>query len=203
MLYPSYKYGIQKYTYYTKKVKEFISFYSDSAGGKFTGDTMRDFITAVFKDRERMNVPEFIKTFTNAFKNPPFDINKHTLPFLFDTFNLNLQKVGAAIVNKDIVDLDSVSNELLELFKKHNTLSVLFREIIGTTHETSYVDISESETDFSQIVIPFSQIFKIYKSIDVYSGKEKIPFTERDPENRMILRQDFASYIKAKHYQEK
>ena len=81
-------------------------------------------------------------------------------------------------------------------------LERLFREIIGTTHETSYVDISESETDFSQIVIPFSKIFKTYKPIDVYSGKEKIPFNERDPEYRMILRQEFSSYIKVDHYQE-
>lgn len=81
-------------------------------------------------------------------------------------------------------------------------LEKLFQEIIETTHETSQVDISERDTDFSQIVIPFSKVFKAYKPIDVYSGKEKIPFNERDPEYRMILRQEFASYIKVDHYQE-
>ena len=81
-------------------------------------------------------------------------------------------------------------------------LEKLFQEIKETTHETLHVDILKRDKYYSQIIIPFSQIFKTYKPIDFYSGKEKIPFNERDPEYRMILRQEFASYIKVDHYQE-
>ena len=55
--------------------------------------------------------------------------------------------------------------------------------LIGT-HTTESFDISE-------IIIPFSRIFNKYKSIDIYSGMEKIPFKERDSEYRTILRQEF------------
>jgi len=81
-------------------------------------------------------------------------------------------------------------------------LEGLYQEILETSHENSKEVISENDIDYSELVIPFSQIYKTYKPIDVYSGKEKIPFSQRDPEYRMILRQEFASYIKVDHYQE-
>ncbi|MFW9897273.1 MAG: hypothetical protein ACFFD7_15830 [Candidatus Thorarchaeota archaeon] len=54
------------------------------------------------------------------------------------------------------------------------------------------IDVKE-KFDISRIVIPFSKIFKSNKQIDVYSGKEKIPFQERDREYKMILKQEFAN----------
>ena len=69
---------------------------------------------------------------------------------------------------------------------------MMFQEII----ESSNKNISEREIDISQLVIPFSKVFKSYKTKYIYSGSEKIPFKERDPEYRMILRQEFSNYIK-------
>jgi len=37
-------------------------------------------------------------------------------------------------------------------------------------------------------------MFKSYKPRDVYSGNENIPFKDRDPEFRMILRQEFSKF---------
>ena len=52
---------------------------------------------------------------------------------------------------------------------------------------------SEQDMDISHLVIPFSKLCRNYESPDIYSGKEKIPFKERDPEYKMILRQEFAN----------
>ena len=49
--------------------------------------------------------------------------------------------------------------------------------------------------DISKIVIPFSRLFSKYESSDIYSGAEKIPFKERNPEYKMILRQEFANTL--------
>jgi len=59
----------------------------------------------------------------------------------------------------------------------------------------SYMEISKLNFNISEIVIPFSKLFKNYKSPDIYSGVEKIPFKERDPEFKTILRQEFANFI--------
>ncbi|MHA2181228.1 MAG: hypothetical protein ACXAAH_07375 [Promethearchaeota archaeon] len=52
------------------------------------------------------------------------------------------------------------------------------------------------ETKISDLVIPFNKIFKKSNQIDIYSGTEKIPFRERDLEYKLILKQEFASYLK-------
>ena len=57
-------------------------------------------------------------------------------------------------------------------------------------------NLIERELDMSRIVIPFSKVFKSFKQPDIYSGDEKIPFKERDPEYRMILRQEFTNILK-------
>ena len=72
---------------------------------------------------------------------------------------------------------------------KINNLPYWFR------HEI-YEMPSEREHDFSRAIIPFSKIFKSYKPSDIYSGREKIPFSERDPEYKMILRQEFSNLLK-------
>ncbi len=53
--------------------------------------------------------------------------------------------------------------------------------------------VSES-CNISELVIPFSQLFKKYKSMEIYSGNERIPFRERDPEYKMILQQEFIEF---------
>lgn len=77
-------------------------------------------------------------------------------------------------------------------------LEKLFQEILETQHENLNADISKKDMDYSKIVIPFSKVFKTYKPRDVYLGNEKIPFIERDPEYRMILRQEFKKLKKKK-----
>jgi len=59
-----------------------------------------------------------------------------------------------------------------------------------------YQMISEEDIDISKLVIPFSKLNRSHKIPDVYSGREKIPFKERDPEYKMILRQEFANTLK-------
>jgi len=49
--------------------------------------------------------------------------------------------------------------------------------------------------NISEIIIPFSVLFRKCESSDIHSGKEKIPFKERDPEYKMILRQEFANTL--------
>ncbi|MHA1884444.1 MAG: hypothetical protein ACXAAI_12480 [Promethearchaeota archaeon] len=59
-----------------------------------------------------------------------------------------------------------------------------------------YEESPEREFDFSRAIIPFSKINKSSKPADIYSGAEKIPFKERDPEYRMILRQEFSGFLR-------
>ncbi|NVM34254.1 MAG: hypothetical protein HWN81_01580 [Candidatus Lokiarchaeota archaeon] len=54
----------------------------------------------------------------------------------------------------------------------------------------------KSQFNLSKAVIPFSKIIGSPKTTDVYSGNENIPFKERDPEYKMILRQEFSNYMK-------
>ncbi len=71
--------------------------------------------------------------------------------------------------------------------------------------EQQYLDKNEDSNkrflefevlDYSKIVIPFSKVFKRYKTRNIYSGEEKIPFKERDQEFKMILMQEFSNVIK-------
>ncbi len=47
--------------------------------------------------------------------------------------------------------------------------------------------------DLSLIIIPFSRLFKKYKTSDIYSGAEKIPFKERNSDYKSLLKQEFAN----------
>ena len=60
----------------------------------------------------------------------------------------------------------------------------------------SYMEISKLNFNISEIVIPFSKLFRNYKSPDIYSGNEKIPFNKRDPKYKMILMQEFSNILK-------
>ena len=61
--------------------------------------------------------------------------------------------------------------------------------------ENSFQKISREDIDISKLVIPFSKLNRNYKIPDVYSGAEKIPFNDRDPEYKMILKQEFANNL--------
>jgi len=62
-------------------------------------------------------------------------------------------------------------------------------------NKNSYDEISEIDYNISEIVIPFSRLFRNYESTDVYSGKEKVPFKKRDPEYKIILMQEFSNIL--------
>ncbi|KKN06619.1 hypothetical protein LCGC14_1075370 [marine sediment metagenome] len=124
VLYSNFRFGKQKYTYYSKLILDFLGFYSDFTGSKMTGDSAIDFINSIFEGKERMAHLKFINYLENAFTNFPFDLNEETLPYLFETLNLNLQKVGFSVINKELVDLDTISASLLDLFKTQTSVSV-------------------------------------------------------------------------------
>ncbi len=64
-----------------------------------------------------------------------------------------------------------------------------------TLMDNSEENIFDQNIDFSKIVIPFSKVIGSSKPRDIYSGKEKISFKERDPEYKMILRQEFVNTL--------
>lgn len=45
--------------------------------------------------------------------------------------------------------------------------------------------------DVSELIIPFSEFFKNHNSHYIYTGKERIPFAERDPEYIGIMKKEF------------
>lgn len=55
-------------------------------------------------------------------------------------------------------------------------------------------NIVELDVDYSKIVIPFSKMYKSSRMNYLYSGDEKIPFKERDPDYRLILHQEFSKF---------
>ena len=57
--------------------------------------------------------------------------------------------------------------------------------------ENSILDIEVEEFDFSNAFTSYSDFFKKYASIDIYSGEEEIPFDNRDPEFKKILLCEF------------
>ena len=50
--------------------------------------------------------------------------------------------------------------------------------------------------NLSKVVIPFSKMFQSHKPTDIYCGKEKIPFRERETDYKMILRHEFSDLLK-------
>jgi hypothetical protein len=49
----------------------------------------------------------------------------------------------------------------------------------------------------SKIIVPFSEIGKELGAPDLYSGYENIPFENRDPLYRSIMRQEFADAMRS------
>ena len=70
-------------------------------------------------------------------------------------------------------------------------------EIIPQEIKENIIEIfNKQEVNISQLVIPFSKMFKSYKPRDVYSGNENIPFNERETEFKMIFRQEFSEFLR-------
>ena len=49
----------------------------------------------------------------------------------------------------------------------------------------------------SKIVVPFSELAKKVSAPDVYSGCENIPFENRDPLYKSVIRQEFADAMRS------
>ncbi|MHA1479497.1 MAG: hypothetical protein ACTSPU_14985 [Promethearchaeota archaeon] len=47
------------------------------------------------------------------------------------------------------------------------------------------------ESNLSDFVISFKELFNHIKTIDIYSGKENIPFREKDEEFQRLLLSEF------------
>lgn len=73
-------------------------------------------------------------------------------------------------------------------------LEQIYQEIMKDSHKLPHENNPDTDIDYSELVIPFSQIFKSYKSRDIYSGTERIPFKERKREFKSILRQEFSKF---------
>lgn len=75
-------------------------------------------------------------------------------------------------------------------------LEQIYQEIMKDSHEIPYENFQDTDIDYSEIVIPFSKVFKAYKPRDVYTGNERIPFKERKREFRLILKHEFSNLLK-------
>jgi hypothetical protein len=70
--------------------------------------------------------------------------------------------------------------------------------------EKFYLDVQKSRKEVSPelypsnsfYIIPFSKMFEQKESHYIYIGNEKIPFKEKHPEFRAILRHEFSKSIK-------
>jgi len=54
------------------------------------------------------------------------------------------------------------------------------------------VDYESIELLIAKIIVPFSEVLKASGAPDVYFGYEKIPFEERDPIYKSIMKQEFS-----------
>jgi len=59
------------------------------------------------------------------------------------------------------------------------------------------------ETVLSKMVIPFSEVMGASSTPDVYLGHEKIPFEQRDPAYKSIMKQEFCNAMRSFKIQRK
>jgi len=50
--------------------------------------------------------------------------------------------------------------------------------------------------NIKEITVPFSDLLDNERPLDIYSGKEKIPFNKRHPEYQAIFRYEFAGELR-------
>ena len=60
--------------------------------------------------------------------------------------------------------------------------------------------ISQQDHKLERIIIPFSTFIPRKSAKDIYTGKEKIPFKERHPIYKAILKLEFEDAIKSWNY---
>ena len=57
------------------------------------------------------------------------------------------------------------------------------------------VEYDNIKTVLSKMVIPFSEALGVSSTPDVYSGDERIPFEQRDPVYKSMMKQEFYDVI--------
>ena len=73
-------------------------------------------------------------------------------------------------------------NMSLEIIEKKNPV----------LKETIYIVPNDDFFDLSCVIIPFSDLIQKIPRLDVYTGRENIPFEERDLEYKNILLTEFS-----------
>jgi hypothetical protein len=58
------------------------------------------------------------------------------------------------------------------------------------------VNFIQSKNSFIKLIVPFSKFMKHLQSEDIYTGEESIPFENRDPLFKSILRKEFSNALK-------
>jgi hypothetical protein len=53
----------------------------------------------------------------------------------------------------------------------------------------------EKPIDIRKLALPFSELIEHATPLEVYNGKEKIPFNRRHPEYQVIFRNEFAGEL--------
>jgi hypothetical protein len=57
-------------------------------------------------------------------------------------------------------------------------------------------NLIETKNIFIKFFVPFSKLMKNQNQADIYTGEESIPFENRDPLFKSILRKEFSNAIK-------
>jgi len=62
------------------------------------------------------------------------------------------------------------------------------------------IEYENMETVLSKIIIPFSEVMGAICAPAVYFGYEKIPFKQRDPVYKSMMRQEFVDAMPSERY---
>ena len=65
------------------------------------------------------------------------------------------------------------------------------------------VDYDNIKTVLSKMVIPFSEVVGVSSAPDLYSGDERIPFEQRDPVYKSMMKQEFYDAMRSFKIQRK
>jgi hypothetical protein len=64
-------------------------------------------------------------------------------------------------------------------------------EIIEKKSQILDEKLIDDEFDYSELITSFSDFFRKVELLDIYTGEEHIPFEERAPEYKELLRIEF------------
>ena len=70
--------------------------------------------------------------------------------------------------------------------------------IVYNVENEKYEDLNLNQfnNELQKSIIPFSSIFKTKRINDIYTGNEKIPFKDRHPTYKALLKLEFEEAIK-------